>query len=116
MRINHFTLIKYSSFEIFSSQICKEYFTSTITEWESAISWLKQQMQSTTHQWSPAQNLSNEDTDKRSFQRTRSAQFTLEQAQTLLQQTRPIKCNGNEKVNPTDTFDGNDNLNFINTF
>jgi len=41
----------------------------------------------TSWQWSPAQNISNEDTDTRSFQRTRSAQFTLEQAQTLLQQT-----------------------------
>jgi hypothetical protein len=41
----------------------------------------------TSWQWSPAQNVSNEDTDARSFQRTRSAQFTLEQAQSLLQQT-----------------------------
>ena len=49
----------------------------------------------TSCQWSPAQNLSNEDTDTRSFQRTRSAQFTLEQAQSLLQQTKPIKLNGN---------------------
>ena len=41
----------------------------------------------TSWQWSPAQNISNEDHDARSFQRTRSAQFTLEQAQSLLQQT-----------------------------
>jgi hypothetical protein len=41
----------------------------------------------TSWQWSPANNLSNEDNDGRSFQRTRSAQFTLEQAQSLLQQT-----------------------------
>jgi hypothetical protein len=47
----------------------------------------------TSCQWSPAQNLSNEDTDTRSFQRTRSAQFTLEQAQSLLQQTKPNKSN-----------------------
>ena len=40
----------------------------------------------TSWQWSPANNLSNEDNDGRSFQRTRSAQYTLEQAQTLLQQ------------------------------
>jgi hypothetical protein len=45
----------------------------------------------TSWQWSPAQNVSNEDTDTRTFQRTRSAQFTLEQAQSLLQQT----SNGN---------------------
>ena len=74
-------------------------------------------MQSTSHQWSPAQNLSNEDTDKRSFQRTRSAQFTLEQAQTLLQQTRPIKFTTTDKVNPTDTIDCADNPNFtVHTF
>ncbi len=71
---------------MFRSNACKDYFSSTAIQWESAITWLKQQMQ-TSCQWSPAQNLSNEDTDTRSFQRTRSAQFTLEQAQTLLQQT-----------------------------
>ncbi|CAF1099925.1 unnamed protein product [Rotaria sp. Silwood1] len=65
---------------------CKDYFSSTANQWEFAINWLKQQMQ-TSWQWSPAQNVSNEDTDTRSFQRTRSAQFTLEQAQSLLQQT-----------------------------
>ncbi|CAF4183178.1 unnamed protein product, partial [Rotaria sp. Silwood2] len=65
---------------------CKDYFSSTAMQWEFAINWLKQQMQ-TSWQWSPAQNVSNEDTDTRSFQRTRSAQFTLEQAQSLLQQT-----------------------------
>ena len=47
----------------------------------------------TSWQWSPAQNVSNEDTDTRSFQRTRSAQFTLEQAQTLLQQTTTTSNN-----------------------
>ena len=96
----------------FSSQICKDYFTSTILEWESAINWLKQQMQSSSFQCSPAQNLSNEDTDKRSFQRTRSAQFTLEQAQTFLQQTRPTKLNGNDKSTPTDPVDFPGNLIF----
>jgi ubiquitin carboxyl-terminal hydrolase 9/24 len=79
---------------LFRSNACKDYFSSTAIQWESAITWLKQQMQ-TSYQWSPAQNLSNEDTDTRSFQRTRSAQFTLEQAQSLLQQTKPIKSNGN---------------------
>ena len=70
----------------FRNGICREYFTSTVPQWEYAITWLKQQMQ-TSYQWSPAQNLSNEDNDTRSFQRTRSAQFTLEQAQSLLRKT-----------------------------
>jgi hypothetical protein len=47
----------------------------------------------TSWQWSLAQNVSNEDTDTRSFQRTRSAQFTLEQAQSLLQQTTTTSNN-----------------------
>ena len=65
----------------------------------------------TSCQWSPARNLSNEDTDARSFQRTRSAQFTLEQAQTLLQQTRPVKYNGNlsPDLAPNESMDSNDN-------
>jgi len=74
------------------SNACKDYFSSTAIQWEFAINWLKQQMQ-TSWQWSPAQNVSNEDTDTRSFQRTRSAQFTLEQAQSLLQQTTTTTSN-----------------------
>lgn len=70
----------------YRNSLSKEYFSSTSIQWEFAINWLKQQMQ-TSWQWSPAQNVSNEDTDTRSFQRTRSAQYTLEQAQSLLQQT-----------------------------
>jgi hypothetical protein len=58
-------------------------------------------------QWSPAQNISNEDTDTRSFQRTRSAQFTLEQAQSLLQQT----TNGNihNDISTSESIELNDN-------
>jgi hypothetical protein len=71
-----------------------------VTQWESAINWLKQQMQ-TSWQWSPAQNVSNEDTDTRSFQRTRSAQYTLEQAQSLLQRTTATTSNGNLNNEPS---------------
>jgi hypothetical protein len=53
----------------------------------------------TSWQWSPAQNISNEDNDTRSFQRTRSAQFTLEQAQSLLQQT--TQSSGNIHNDPS---------------
>jgi hypothetical protein len=59
----------------------------------------------TSWQWSPAQNLSNEDTDTRSFQRTRSAQFTLEQAQTLLQQT----TTSNNDTSASESMELNDN-------
>jgi hypothetical protein len=65
--------------------VCTEYFISTANEWESAMIWLKNQMR-TNSQWSPALNLSNENTNSRSFQRTRSVQDTLEQIQHLFQQ------------------------------
>jgi hypothetical protein len=89
------------------SNVCKDYFASTALKWESAINWLKQQMQ-TSWQWSPAQNISNEDHDSRSFQRTRRAQFTLEQAQSLLQQTTsngniPNDISTNESMELNDT-------------
>ncbi len=97
----------------FRSNVCKDYFSSTVTHWESAINWLKQQMQSSsTWQWSPAQNISNEDNDTRSFQRTRSAQYTLEQAQSLLQQTTTmVKTNGNihNGISTSESMDLNDN-------
>ncbi len=95
---------------MFRSNACKDYFSSTSLQWESAINWLKQQMQ-TACRWSPAQNLSNEDTDTRSFQRTRSAQFTLEQAQSLLQQTKPIKFNENlsHDISNNESMEFNDN-------
>ncbi len=88
------------------SNACKDYFSSTATKWEAAINWLKQQMQ-TSWQWSPAQNLSNEDTDGRSFQRTRSAQYTLEQAQSLLQQT--TNENIHHDTSTGESMDLNDN-------
>ena len=93
------------------SNACKEYFSSTADQWEFAINWLKQQMQ-TSWQWSPAQNVSNEDTDTRSFQRTRSAQFTLEQAQSLLQQTTAITSpTPNNDVSTSEAMDLNDTPN-----
>ncbi|CAF0953347.1 unnamed protein product [Adineta ricciae] len=93
------------------SNACKEYFSSTADQWEFAINWLKQQMQ-TSWQWSPAQNVSNEDTDTRSFQRTRSAQFTLEQAQSLLQQTTAITSpTANNDVSTSEAMDLNDTPN-----
>lgn len=60
----------------------------------------------TTWQWTPPQNVSNEDTDIRTFQRTRSAQFTLEQAQTLLQQTTATTTND---TNTSELMELNDN-------
>ncbi|CAF0886485.1 unnamed protein product [Rotaria sordida] len=84
------------------SNACKDYFSSTAIQWEAAINWLKQQMQ-TSWQWSPAHNISNEDNDTRSFQRTRSAQYTLEQAQSLLQQTTILNKNIHSNNNNNNT-------------
>jgi len=87
---------------------CKNYFTSTTNQWETAINWLKQQMQ-TTWQWSPAPNVSNEDNDTRAFQRTRSAQFTLEQAQSLLERTIPSTTTEMMEFNDTQPTTTNEN-------
>lgn len=98
-------------FHLFSrSNACKDYFSSTAIQWEAAINWLKQQMQ-TSWQWSPAQNISNEDNDTRSFQRTRSAQYTLEQAQSLLQQTTTLNKNTPSNTSTNELTEFNDNQN-----
>ncbi|UJR33560.1 hypothetical protein I4U23_020999 [Adineta vaga] len=92
------------------NSICRDYFSSTAPQWETAITWLKQQMH-TSHQWSPAQNISNEDTDGRSFQRTRSAQFTLEQAQSILRKTTTNISTGNihHDLSANESLESNDN-------
>ncbi|CAF1027234.1 unnamed protein product, partial [Didymodactylos carnosus] len=85
------------------SSTCKEYLYSAAPNWETAITWLKEQM---THNWawSPSMNQSNEDSDSRSFQRTKSAQFTLEEAQRLLK-------SGNENIELMDYDLNNNNSN-----
>ena len=62
----------------------------------------------TSWQWTPAQNVSNEDTDIRTFQRTRSAQLILEQGQTLLQQTATTTTASNNDPRTSESMESND--------
>ncbi|XP_046339329.2 ubiquitin carboxyl-terminal hydrolase 24-like isoform X2 [Haliotis rufescens] len=64
--------------------IAKDYLLSTPSKWQWAVNWLKKKM--TEHYWSTTSSagLSNEDSNRKSFQRTQSAQYTLQEATALL--------------------------------
>ena len=57
------------------------------TRWQHAVNWLKSKMsESVSSYWSPSSDsiLSNEDSTTRTFQRTTSAQVTLDEAKAML--------------------------------
>ena len=81
----------------------------TVNQWETAISWLKQQMQAS-WRYPLAVNASNEDNNEtRFFQRTRSAQFTFEQAQFLLQHATIVNRSTHNGVSTSESTQFNDN-------
>ena len=55
------------------------------TKWQHAVNWLKSKMSESSY-WSPSSDtiLSNEDSSTRTFQRTTSAQVTLDEAKAML--------------------------------
>ncbi|VDI64277.1 ubiquitin carboxyl-terminal hydrolase 9/24 [Mytilus galloprovincialis] len=61
----------------------KEYLIQIPSKWQWSVNWLKKKM---SEYWSPAitSTVSNEDSNRKSFQRTISAQSTLEEAKALL--------------------------------
>ncbi|XP_022101626.1 ubiquitin carboxyl-terminal hydrolase 24-like isoform X2 [Acanthaster planci] len=61
--------------------MAKEYLMTISVRWQWAVNWLKKKMSE--HYWTP-QNVSNESSTGRSFQRTMSAQDTLAEATALL--------------------------------
>jgi ubiquitin carboxyl-terminal hydrolase 9/24 len=71
---------------------CKEYLLKTANNWEWSVNWLKTKMLeslgSTSSQYNnsgwTSNKSSNEDSDIRTFQRTKSAQRTLDDATALL--------------------------------
>lgn len=65
-----------------TSSSCKEYLLKTAPNWEWSVNWLKKKMLDSCN-WNPS-NKSNEDSESRTFQRTKSAQRTLEDATALL--------------------------------
>ncbi|PIK60877.1 hypothetical protein BSL78_02193 [Apostichopus japonicus] len=60
----------------------KDYLMSIAPKWQWSVQWLKEKMSD--HCWSSSTNQSNESTQGKSFQRTMSAQDTLEEATALL--------------------------------
>lgn len=61
----------------------KEYLIQIPSKWQWSVNWLKKKM---SEYWSPSitSTVSNEDSNRKSFQRTISAQSTLEEAKALL--------------------------------
>lgn len=66
-----------------TSNSCKEYLLKTAPNWEWSVNWLKKKMlDSNFTNWTMTK--SNEDSESRTFQRTKSAQRTLDDATALL--------------------------------
>ncbi|KAI9556016.1 hypothetical protein GHT06_018579 [Daphnia sinensis] len=63
-------------------QIAKDYLLQSPCKWQWSVNWLKQKIEQS--YWSPHADLSNENSNTRIFQRTTSAQVTLEEATALL--------------------------------
>ena len=63
----------------------KEKLIQDPTKWQHAVNWLKSKMSESSY-WSPSSDsiISNEDSSTRTFQRTTSAQVTLDEANAML--------------------------------
>lgn len=79
-------------------QTCKDYLLKTASNWEWSVNWLKTKMSDSASSsstissgynvtWGSTKFQSNEDTEIRTFQRTKSAQRTLDDATALLKST-----------------------------
>lgn len=71
------------------SNACKDFLLKNTNNWEWAVNWLKSKMgeaQNSFYNWS-LKNESNEDAETKTFQRTKSAQRTLDDATALLKST-----------------------------
>jgi ubiquitin carboxyl-terminal hydrolase 9/24 len=73
--------------------ICKDYLIKTASNWEWSVNWLKNKMSESSSMnsnyinWNSSKFQSNEDTEIKTFQRTKSAQRTLDDATALLRRT-----------------------------
>ena len=69
---------------------CKDYLLKTASNWEWSVNWLKNKMSESSSvnsnyiNWTSSKFQSNEDTEIKTFQRTKSAQRTLDDATALL--------------------------------
>ncbi|XP_052775472.1 ubiquitin carboxyl-terminal hydrolase 24-like isoform X3 [Mya arenaria] len=86
----------------------KNYLQQTMSKWQWAVNWLKKKM--TEHNyWSATTSsvVSNEDSNRKSFQRTVSAQDTLDEATALLSELEnfpEMDTNGNTATSDSDTM------------
>jgi len=73
------------------------------TKWQWAVNWLKSKMSESSY-WSPNTDsvLSNEDSSTRTFQRTTSAQVTLDEANAILAEFESDKDTAMDTNNDTD--------------
>ncbi|XP_059140581.1 ubiquitin carboxyl-terminal hydrolase 24-like isoform X2 [Physella acuta] len=77
------------------SALAKDQLLKTPSKWQWAVNWLRKKMND--HGWSSTSsaNLSNEDSNRKSFQRTQSAQSTLQEATALLTEMENHEYNNN---------------------
>ncbi|XP_070196439.1 ubiquitin carboxyl-terminal hydrolase 24-like isoform X2 [Littorina saxatilis] len=80
------------------SALAKDNLLVTPSKWQWAVNWLKKKM--TEYYWSTSTtaNLSNDDSNRKSFQRTQSAQHTLQEATALLTEIEGLESGGNVDV------------------
>ncbi|KAK8401660.1 hypothetical protein O3P69_001054 [Scylla paramamosain] len=64
--------------------VARDHLTRTQVRWQWAVEWLREKMDDHSATLSTAASLSNEDSNTKNFQRTTSAQLTLEEATALL--------------------------------
>ena len=87
----------------------KEKLLQDPTKWQHCVNWLKSKMSESSSYWSTTDSLvSNEDSSTRTFQRTTSAQVTLDEAKAIFADF------DNEKDNAMDTNNDNEDENLFN--
>ncbi|CAL1529935.1 unnamed protein product [Lymnaea stagnalis] len=103
IRLNHvsdsrrsYQCIKFLVALMSKSAVAKDFLLKTPSKWQWAVNWLKKKM-SDHNYWSStsSQSLSNEDSNRKSFQRTQSAQYTLQEATALLTEIENQEFNNN---------------------
>ncbi|KAL3868453.1 hypothetical protein ACJMK2_041259 [Sinanodonta woodiana] len=81
--------------------VVKDYLQQTKSKWQWAVNWLKKKMSEYSY-WSSssATTLSNEDSSRKSFQRTVSAQDTLAEATAILSELEAVNAEMDTNSNP----------------
>lgn len=81
----------------------KEKLIQDPAKWQHAVNWLKSKMSESSY-WSPSSDsiISNEDSSTRTFQRTTSAQVTLDEANAMLAEFDADKDNAMDTNNVDD--------------